>query len=54
MTREKYFYRKLYQTKCRGDITKKNKKIGVPIGNAKITKKVLFHPEEPLIQYHQK
>ena len=45
---------KLYQTKFRGDNTQNYQKFGVPIGNAKITKKVQFHPEAPLIQYHKK
>ena len=27
---------------------------GVPISNAKITRKVQFHPSAPLIKYHQK
>ena len=48
MTREPYFYKKLYQTKFRGDNTQKYQKIGVPIGNAKISKKVQFHLEAPL------
>ena len=26
----------------------------VPIGNAKITRKLQFHPEAPVIKYHQK
>ena len=26
---------------------------GVPIGNAKITRKVQFHPAAPVIKYHQ-
>ena len=33
---------------------KKNQVFGVPIGNAKMAKKIQFHPEAPLIQYHQK
>ena len=53
MTREPYFYKKLHQTKFRGDKTQNYQKFGVPIGNAKTTKKVQFHPEAPLIQYHQ-
>ena len=54
MTREPYFYRKMYQTKFRGDDKKTFKMFGVPIGNAKITRKVLFRPASPLIKYHQK
>ena len=54
MTREPDFYRKLHQTKFRGDKTQNYQKFGVPIGIAKMTKKVQFHPEAPLKQYHQK
>ena len=53
MTREPYFYRKLYQTKFRGDDTKTYKIFGVTIGNAKITRKVRFYPAAPVIKYHQ-
>ena len=35
MTREPYFYRKLYQTKFRGGDTKKLQIFGVPIDNEK-------------------
>ena len=54
MTRELDFYRKLYQTKFIDDNTQKYQIFGVPIGKEKMTKKVQFHPESPLIQYHQK
>ena len=54
MTREPDFYRKLYQNKFRGDDTKTFQTFGVPIGNAKITRKIHFHPAEPLIKYHQR
>ena len=54
MTRELDFYRKLYQTKFRGDDSKIFQIFGVPIGNAKITRNVQFHQAEPLIKYHQK
>ena len=54
MTREPDFYLKIYQTKFRGDKTHKYQKLVVLIGNAKMTKKVQFHPEAPLIQYQQK
>ena len=37
-----------------GDNTQKYQILGVKIGNAKMTKKVQFHPEAPLIKYHQK
>ena len=52
-TREPDFYEKIYQTKFRGDDTKSYQIFGVPIGNAKITRKVYFHPAEPVIKYHQ-
>ena len=44
---------KLLSKKLRGDDTKTNQIFGVPIGNAKITKKVQLHPAAPLIQYHK-
>ena len=54
MSREPYFYRKLYQTKFRGDDTKTFQIFGVPIDNAKITRKVKFHLAAPVMKYHQK
>ena len=54
MTREPDLYRKLYQTKFRVDTTHDHQKFGVPIGNEKMTKKVQFLTEAPLIKYHQK
>ena len=54
MTFEPEFYRKIYQTKFRGDDTKTFQIFVVPIGNAKMTRKVQFHPAGPLIKYHQK
>ena len=45
---------KLYQAKFRGDTTQNYTEFGVPIGNAKMTKKVQFYSEAPLIQYQQK
>ena len=45
--------KKLYQTKFKGDKTQNYQIFGVPIGNAKMTRKVQFHTEAPLIQYHQ-
>ena len=42
------------QTKFRGDDIKAFQIFGVPIGNAKITRKLQFHPAAPLINYHQK
>ena len=44
----------MYQTKFRGDDTKIFQIFGVPIGNAKITIKVQFHPVAPVMKYHQK
>ena len=46
--------KKLYETKFRGDTTHDYQKIGVPIGNAIMNKKVRFCTEAPLIKYHQK
>ena len=54
MTREPDFYRALYQNKFRGDDTKIFQIFGVPIDNAKITRKVQFHPAAPVIKCHQK
>ena len=45
---------KLYQNKFRGDDTKTYQIFGVPIGNAKITRKVQFRPAGTVIKYHQK
>ena len=53
-TRELYLYRKMYQTKVRDDDTKTFQIFRVPIGNAKITRKVKFHPAASVIKYHQK
>ena len=36
MTREPYFYRKLYDTKFRGDTTHDHQKFGVPIVSERI------------------
>ena len=44
----------MYQTKFRGYDTKISQIFGVPIGNAKITRKVQFHQAVPVIKYHQK
>ena len=54
MTCEPYFYRKVYTTKFRGDDTKTFQIFGVSTGNAKITRKVQFHPSASVIKYHQK
>ena len=53
MTHEPDLYRELYQTKFRGDNTI-FQMFGVPIGNAKITRKVQFHLAAPVMKYHQK
>ena len=49
MTRDPDFYRKLYQTKFRGEDAKTFQIFGLPIGNEKTTRKVQFHPAAPLI-----
>ena len=54
MTCEPYFYRKLYQTKFRGDDTKIFQMFGVTIGNTKITRKLQFHPAAPVIKISPK
>ena len=54
ITGETDFYKNMYQDKFKGDTTHDYQKFGVPIGNAKMTKKVQFRTEAPLIQYHQK
>ena len=43
----------MYQTKFRGDDTKRLQIFGVPIGNSKITRKVQFRPTAPVMKYHQ-
>ena len=54
MTHESDFYRKLYQNKFRGDDSITFQIFGVPIGNAKIARKIKFHIAAPLIKYQQK
>ena len=49
MTCEPDLYGKLYQTKFRVDYKKTFQIFGAPIGNAKITRKVQFHPAAPVI-----
>ena len=44
MTRKPYFFKRLYQTKFRGNNTKTYKLFGVPIGNAKNDKKCTVPP----------
>ena len=41
-------------TKFRDDITTTYQVFVVPIGDAKITRKLQFHPAAPVIKYHQK
>ena len=53
MTRETDFNKYFYQTKYRGDDTKIYQIFGLPIDNAKTTKKVQLQPEAPVIKYHQ-
>ena len=54
MTSEPDFYRKLFQTKFRGDDTKTFQIFGVTIGNSKITRKVQFRPAVPVINITKK
>ena len=54
MTCEPNLYRELYQTKFRGDGTKIFQIFGVPIGNAKITRKVQFYLAAPVMKYRPK
>ena len=44
----------MYQTKFRGDNAKKYQIFAVQMGNAKIKRKLQFHPAAPLIKYHKK
>ena len=53
MTHEPYFYRKLYQTNTRGYDKKTYQLFEVPIGNAKTTEKIQFHPAATMVKYHQ-
>ena len=53
ITHEPDFYKNIYQTKFKGDNKKTCQIFGVTTGNAKMTRKVQFHPEAPLIKYHQ-
>ena len=52
MTCEPDLYRELHQNKFRGDDTKIFQIFGVPIGNAKITRKVQFRLAAPVMNYH--
>ena len=53
-TREPDFYYKQYQKTFRGDNTKTYKIFGVPIGDAKTTRKIQLCPAASVIKYHQK
>ena len=52
MTHEQDFYREMYQTKFRGDDTIFFQIFGVPIGDAKITRKLQFHLAASVINIH--
>ena len=52
MSREPNFYRIFYK-KIGVDDTKTSQICVLPIGNSKTTEKVQFHPEAPVIKYHQ-
>ena len=54
MAHEPDFYKKLYDTKFRGDTTHNYQKFGLPIGNSRMNQQVTFHTEAPLMKYHQK
>ena len=45
--------KKLYQTNIRGQEIKTYQLYVVPIGSAKITEKIEFHSEAPVLKYHQ-
>ena len=53
MTRENYFYGKLYQSNFFGKEGLKNKVFHVPIGNSEKTQMYDFHPHVPEINYFQ-
>ena len=52
-THKPYLYKNFIKT-FRGDYTKTYQIFGVLIVNEKTTRKVQFHPEAPVIKYHQK
>ena len=43
----------LYQRNIKGQETKKYQLFVVPIGNTNITERMVFHPEAPVLKYHQ-
>ena len=47
------FILKLYETNIGDQDTKTYQLFAVPIGNVKITEKISFCPEAPVLQYHQ-
>ena len=53
ITGETDFYKNMYQDKFKGDTTHDYQIIGVPIGNAKMTKNVQLHTEAPLINFQK-
>ena len=53
ITSETDFYRKLYQNNTGGDDMKTYQLFAVPIGNAKTTEQIQFHPATPVLKYHQ-
>ena len=54
MTREPDFYRKLHETKFRGDTTHNYQNFVVLIGNSRTKKIIRSRTEAPLTKYHQK
>ena len=54
MIRETNFYRKLYQTNTRGDDTKTYQLFSVPVGNAKTTENIVFHPASLVLKIYPK
>ena len=52
-TREPDFYKNIYQKHINVQETKTYLLFVVPIGNAKITENVVFHPAAPVRKYHQ-
>ena len=45
---------KNYQINTRGSDTKTYQLVAAPIGNTKTTEEIQFHPEAPVLKYHQK
>ena len=59
MFRRKFYYtrngflNKIYQVNIKVQDMKQYQLFIVPIGNAKITEIIEFHPESPMLKYHQ-